>query len=283
MRRLPPMGGERPRAHADRDPERHPLEPRGAHRNARRARAARARHRDLSRRRRRVRRQRQRVLRRDPEGLRRSRCSGTTTPPSPAGWTTASITTRRATRSTGPPPGSTWGTSSGSGRSRTPTASTIRRASRTARRSSRRPTSTSSRWSRRCELVPHFSSLADVSFIGHSHLCKVFALHPSGDVNEVVAHKFGLRKGYKYVISVGSVGQPRDCDNRACFVMYDTDRAGGGVLPDPVRHRDLGPEDLRRRPRAQLREAALPRRLTIPGRRSPGRAGRPPPSCVTSR
>jgi diadenosine tetraphosphatase ApaH/serine/threonine PP2A family protein phosphatase len=74
------------------------------------------------------------------------------------------------------------------------------------------------------ELVPHFGALADVSFIGHSHLCKVFALHPSGDVNEVVSHKFGLRKGYKYVVSVGSVGQPRDCDNRACFVMYDTDR-----------------------------------------------------------
>jgi predicted phosphodiesterase len=74
------------------------------------------------------------------------------------------------------------------------------------------------------ELVPHFASLADVSFIGHSHLCKVFALHPSGDVNEVVTHKFGLRKGYKYVVSVGSVGQPRDCDNRASFVMYDSER-----------------------------------------------------------
>lgn len=72
------------------------------------------------------------------------------------------------------------------------------------------------------ELLPHLGALADVNFIGHSHLCKTFALHPSGDVNEVVANKFGLRRGYKYVISVGSVGQPRDCDNRACFVVYDT-------------------------------------------------------------
>jgi diadenosine tetraphosphatase ApaH/serine/threonine PP2A family protein phosphatase len=72
------------------------------------------------------------------------------------------------------------------------------------------------------ELLPHLGALADVSFIGHSHLCKAFALHPSGDVNEVVATKFGLRRGYKYVISVGSVGQPRDCDNRACFVLHDT-------------------------------------------------------------
>ncbi len=72
------------------------------------------------------------------------------------------------------------------------------------------------------ELLPHLAALADVNFIGHSHLCKAFAIHPSGDVNEVVAQRFGLRRGYKYVVSVGSVGQPRDCDNRACFVIYDS-------------------------------------------------------------
>jgi diadenosine tetraphosphatase ApaH/serine/threonine PP2A family protein phosphatase len=73
------------------------------------------------------------------------------------------------------------------------------------------------------ELVPHYESLADVNFIGHSHLCKAFALHPAGDVHEVVAQKFGLRRGHKYVVSVGSVGQPRDCDNRAGFVVYETE------------------------------------------------------------
>jgi diadenosine tetraphosphatase ApaH/serine/threonine PP2A family protein phosphatase len=74
------------------------------------------------------------------------------------------------------------------------------------------------------ELIPHLPDLAEVSFIGHSHLTKAFALHPGGDVNEVVSNRFGLRRGYKYVVSVGSVGQPRDCDNRACFVTYDTER-----------------------------------------------------------
>ncbi|MGE5414859.1 MAG: metallophosphoesterase family protein [Syntrophomonadaceae bacterium] len=73
------------------------------------------------------------------------------------------------------------------------------------------------------ELLPHLAALADVNFIGHSHLCKAFALNGGGDVTEVVATRFGLRRGYKYVISVGSVGQPRDCDNRACFVLYDSD------------------------------------------------------------
>lgn len=73
------------------------------------------------------------------------------------------------------------------------------------------------------ELVAHLDALEEVTFVGHSHLCKAFALHPAGDVHEVVASRFGLRRGYKYVISVGSVGQPRDCDSRAGFVTYDTD------------------------------------------------------------
>jgi diadenosine tetraphosphatase ApaH/serine/threonine PP2A family protein phosphatase len=71
------------------------------------------------------------------------------------------------------------------------------------------------------ELIPHARTLADVTFIGHSHLCKTFALAPGGEVSEVISTRFGLRKGYKYVVSVGSVGQPRDGDNRACLVIYD--------------------------------------------------------------
>ena len=69
------------------------------------------------------------------------------------------------------------------------------------------------------------SKLPEVSFLGHSHLCKTFALHGDDEVHEVLAGRFTLRRGgYKYVVSVGSVGQPRDCDNRAGFVIYDTER-----------------------------------------------------------
>jgi len=32
-----------------------------------------------------------------------------------------------------------------------------------------------------------------------------------------------MRKGYKYIASVGSVGQPRDYDNRASFTILDTE------------------------------------------------------------
>ena len=73
------------------------------------------------------------------------------------------------------------------------------------------------------ELFPILEELADITFIGHSHLCKAFALG-DGEVHDVVAQRFIVRQGYRYVCSVGSVGQPRDHDNRACFVTYDTDK-----------------------------------------------------------
>lgn len=72
------------------------------------------------------------------------------------------------------------------------------------------------------ELMPFIHELPDITFIGHSHLCKAFAVGNT-ETNDVVAQKFGIRRGYKYIVSVGSVGQPRDYDNRACFVLHDTD------------------------------------------------------------
>ncbi len=66
-----------------------------------------------------------------------------------------------------------------------------------------------------------WDDLAEVTFIGHSHLCKAFALTET-EVFEVVAPKFEIRPGHRYVISVGSVGQPRDYDNRASYTIYDS-------------------------------------------------------------
>jgi diadenosine tetraphosphatase ApaH/serine/threonine PP2A family protein phosphatase len=67
-----------------------------------------------------------------------------------------------------------------------------------------------------------WGELSTVTFIGHSHLCKAFALTPT-DVYEVVAEKFVLRPDHRYIVSVGSVGQPRDYDNRASYTIYDTE------------------------------------------------------------
>ena len=67
-----------------------------------------------------------------------------------------------------------------------------------------------------------WDQLGTVTFIGHSHLCKAFALTRS-DVFEVVATRFAIRPDHHYIISVGSVGQPRDYDPRASYTVYDTE------------------------------------------------------------
>jgi len=72
------------------------------------------------------------------------------------------------------------------------------------------------------ECLPIWQNLAPLTLIGHSHLCKAFALSADG-VHDVVAQKFELRPGWKYIISVGSVGQPRDYDPRASYVLFDTE------------------------------------------------------------
>ena len=64
--------------------------------------------------------------------------------------------------------------------------------------------------------------LPQVTFIGHSHLTKVFAL-TQNDALDVVAPKFRLKPEMKYIVTVGSVGQPRDYDPRACAGLYDTE------------------------------------------------------------
>ncbi len=68
-----------------------------------------------------------------------------------------------------------------------------------------------------------WDQLATVTFIGHSHLCKAFAL-TRDDVYEVVAQKFTIRPDHRYIVSVGSVGQPRDYDPRASYTTYDTEK-----------------------------------------------------------
>lgn len=62
-----------------------------------------------------------------------------------------------------------------------------------------------------------------LTFLGHSHLCKVYLIEDY-DVHEIPERDFKLsRDGPKYIVSVGSVGQPRDLNNQACHVVLDTD------------------------------------------------------------
>jgi predicted phosphodiesterase len=73
------------------------------------------------------------------------------------------------------------------------------------------------------ECLPIWDKLGHITLIGHSHLCKVFALTRSS-VEELPAVDFDLAPEKKYIVSVGSVGQPRDFDNRASYTVYDSDK-----------------------------------------------------------
>ncbi len=71
-------------------------------------------------------------------------------------------------------------------------------------------------------MVDAYEEQARVTFVGHSHLCKSFDFDSEG-AREILRTRFSLQRDRKYIISAGSVGQPRDYDARACCGVYDTD------------------------------------------------------------
>ena len=65
-----------------------------------------------------------------------------------------------------------------------------------------------------------------IIFLGHTHIPKVFEWAGAGDVLEFAAESRFLDPGKRYIVNVGSVGEPRDpADLRARYVIYDTERA----------------------------------------------------------
>jgi len=59
-----------------------------------------------------------------------------------------------------------------------------------------------------------------VCFIGHSHVPLVFT--EKGAIGYSREREVDLRKGTRYIINIGSVGQPRDGDPRAGYCVCDT-------------------------------------------------------------
>lgn len=73
------------------------------------------------------------------------------------------------------------------------------------------------------QLLSHWDDLNSVTFIGHSHLTKSFRLDQEEGAVEVFGPKLHFDEDHKYIVTVGSVGQPRDNDNRSCYGVYDTE------------------------------------------------------------
>jgi len=61
----------------------------------------------------------------------------------------------------------------------------------------------------------------DLCLIGHSHVPGAFERHDD-DVRYTRAEEIVLRPGRRYLVNVGSVGQPRDKDARASYLLFDT-------------------------------------------------------------
>jgi predicted phosphodiesterase len=58
-------------------------------------------------------------------------------------------------------------------------------------------------------------------FIGHSHSPAIIMKDRIKGINAIFKEEVELEEGRKYIINVGSVGQPRDGDNRASYAIYD--------------------------------------------------------------
>lgn len=62
-----------------------------------------------------------------------------------------------------------------------------------------------------------------VCFVGHSHIPAIFRKDKENKVIHLFQNQITLEDDYQYIINVGSVGQPRDGDPRACYLMADTE------------------------------------------------------------
>jgi len=103
------------------------------------------------------------------------------------------------------------------------------------------------------DAVDNFPSIeTEICFIGHSHQPIIIEMPDQNTVIPVRERFKVLEPGRKYIVNVGSVGQPRDSNNKACWLLYDS---------------DLGSVELRRvqynieAVQKRMRNAGLPRYL----------------------
>jgi predicted phosphodiesterase len=89
-----------------------------------------------------------------------------------------------------------------------------------------------------------------VCFHGHTHVPRIYL--KGEKVAEVPADSIVIEPGAKYFINVGSVGQPRDGDPRACYVIYNQESKHIAFRRIPY---DIG------KTQAKIIKAGLPRIL----------------------
>jgi diadenosine tetraphosphatase ApaH/serine/threonine PP2A family protein phosphatase len=83
------------------------------------------------------------------------------------------------------------------------------------------------------------ATAAHVTFIGHVHVPMVYYLTAGDALREHMPESgvpIPLSSASRYVVNVGSVGQPRDGNNAASYALYDSGRAEVTVHRVPYDH-----------------------------------------------
>jgi diadenosine tetraphosphatase ApaH/serine/threonine PP2A family protein phosphatase len=63
-----------------------------------------------------------------------------------------------------------------------------------------------------------------ICFVGHTHWLGTFVQDKSGILGFSADTKINIKEGCRYIVNVGSVGQPRDNNPKAAYCIYDTDK-----------------------------------------------------------
>jgi len=66
---------------------------------------------------------------------------------------------------------------------------------------------------------------ADICFVGHTHIPGVFVQDINNRISYVQDYPLSLSPRKKYIVNVGSVGQPRDRNPMASYCVFDSDRS----------------------------------------------------------
>jgi len=62
----------------------------------------------------------------------------------------------------------------------------------------------------------------NICFVGHTHVAEIFIQDKDNRIYYQGGNKIDIKEENKYIINVGSVGQPRDGNPNACYCVYDT-------------------------------------------------------------
>jgi putative phosphoesterase len=63
----------------------------------------------------------------------------------------------------------------------------------------------------------------NICFVGHSHVTGIF-IKDKEKISYINQSDIAITPDKKYIVNVGSVGQPRDRDNRATYCVFDTEK-----------------------------------------------------------